>query len=106
LEKVLLRKKVKVSVGMGCWAEIPWIGLHNPYLTDSFEEGEYIVYLLSPDYENLYIGIIQGITRLTPQELAERTPRIRDEIPKPDDFLVGIDGKLSKDGPFNSKPDK
>jgi len=43
--------KVKVSVGMGCWAEIPWIGMRNPYLTDIFEEGFYVVYLLAPDYD-------------------------------------------------------
>lgn len=41
--------RVKASVGMmGRWSEIPWIGLRNPYLTDNFQEGEYIVYLLSP----------------------------------------------------------
>ena len=98
--------KSKAGVGIGCWAEIPWIGLRNPYLTDNFEEGEYIVYLLSPDYDTLYLGIIQGITRLTPEELAERTPRLRKEINKPEGFVVGIEGHLSRTSPFNSKPDK
>ena len=96
--------KVKISVGIGCWAEIPWIGMRNPYLTDNFEEGLYVVYLLAPDYDKLYLSIIQGVTRLTPEELDESTPRLRKEIGKPDDFSVGIDGKLSKNEPFNSKP--
>ena len=87
--------KVKARVGMGRWAEIPWIGMRNFDLTDSFEEGEYVVYLFAPDYDTLYLGLIQGVTLLTPQELAEKTPRLRKEIVKPDGFSAGIDGKLS-----------
>ncbi|MFA7398785.1 MAG: DUF3578 domain-containing protein [Candidatus Bathyarchaeia archaeon] len=99
--------RVKASVGMmGRWSEIPWIGLRNPYLTDNFQEGEYIVYLLSPVYNALYLGIIQGITKLTPDQLAERTPRLRKEIAKPDGFVVGLEGHLAVNSPYNSKPYK
>ncbi len=98
--------KVKVSVGQGCWAEIPWIGIRHPDFTDNFEEGEYVVYLLAPDYKRLHLGIIQGVTKLTPQEIDERTARLRKGIACPNGFLVGIDGKLSEKEPFGSKPDK
>jgi len=98
--------KVKASVGMGSWAEIPWIGMRNPYLTDNFEEGEYVVYLFAPNYDRLFLGLIQGVTHLTSGELAERTPRLRKKIVRPDDFYVGINGRLSKNTLVNSKPDK
>ena len=53
--------KVKASVGMGCWAEIPWIGLRNPYLTDNFEENETLVYFLHPVYDTIVILVLWKI---------------------------------------------
>jgi 5-methylcytosine-specific restriction protein B len=98
--------KVVASVGKGNWAEIPWIGLRNPYLTDNFEQGLYVVYLFAPDYDRLYLSIIQGVTELTAEELDKMTPVLRKDIEKPDGFVVGIQGKLARNAFLNSKPDK
>jgi hypothetical protein len=98
--------KMKVSVGMGCWAEIPWVGLRNPYSTDSFEQGVYVVYLLAPDYDELFLALIQGVTEFTSEQLKESTPRLRSEIERPNGFDIGINGKLARHTTINSKPDK
>ncbi len=98
--------KVKVSVGMGSWADIPWIGMRHPELTDNFEEGVYVVYLFSPDYNRIYLALIQGVTKLTADELNRSTPLLRKEIRQPTDFVVGIEGKLSRNSRLNSNPDK
>jgi hypothetical protein len=97
---------VKASAGQGGWAEIPWIGIRHTDLTTNFEEGVYLVYLFSPDCDKIYLAVIQGITKLSNYELAESTPRLRSEFELPNSFSVGIQGKLAKNAPLESKPDK
>ena len=97
---------VTASVGKGNWAKIPWIGMRYNDLATNFQEGIYIVYLLSPDYNRLYLTIIQGVTKHTAEELHGMTPFLRNEIEKPEGFIVGIQGKLSRQARFNPLPDK
>jgi hypothetical protein len=75
-------------------------------LTTNFQEGLYLVYLFAPDFDKVYLAIIQGVTKLSNYDLAESTPRIRSEIQQPYNFEVGIQGKLALNTPFESKPDK
>lgn len=48
------------SSGIGQWAEIPWVGLFNNYISNSAQKGIYIVYLFSPEDGNIYLSLNQG----------------------------------------------
>lgn len=97
---------VKASVGIGNWAEIPWIGIRHDDAAQSFEQGEYVVYLLSPDFGNLYLSIIEGVTELRATELEQNATNLREKISRPKDFSDGIADQLTKDQKLNSKPYK
>ncbi len=90
---------VTASVGKGNWADIPWIGMRYNDLATNFQEGIYLVYLLAPDYNRLYFAVIQGVTKHTAEELNKMTPFLRNEIEKPEGFIVGFQGKLARDRP-------
>lgn len=53
---------VKASVGAGNWANIPWISILNPNLTDSTQDGIYPVYLFRADGSGFYLSLNQGTT--------------------------------------------
>jgi SpoVK/Ycf46/Vps4 family AAA+-type ATPase len=97
---------VKASVGMGNWAEIPWIGIRHDNAAKSFEEGEYVVYLFSPDFKDLYLSIIQGVSKLKTPELEQKVADLRKKIIRPKDFSDDITNQLAKDQPLGSKPGK
>ena len=97
---------VKASVGIGRWAKIPWIGIRNSKVTANFEEGLFVVYVLSPDFEAVYLTIIQGVSNLSLDELEKSTTELRRRIGKPAGFGIGLEGKLAHNEPLNSKPDK
>jgi hypothetical protein len=97
---------VTASVGKGNWADIPWIGMRYNDLATNFQEGIYLVYLLAPDYNRLYLAVIQGVTKHTAEELNTMTPFLRNEIEKPEGFIVGFQSKLARFARPNSMPDK
>lgn len=53
---------VAVSVGIGRWAEIPWVSIFIKNLTTSATRGYYIVYLFSADGSGVYVSLNQGWT--------------------------------------------
>ena len=80
---------VKGSVGAGNWASIPWLAILDRSITESAQNGVYIVYLLSKDGKNLYLTLNQGCTEIrstkskmeTIRILVENAKRIRSNIP-------------------------
>ncbi len=54
--------KVQGSVGMGNWATIPWIAIMDKRITETTQQGEYIVYLFSENMESVYLTLAQGVT--------------------------------------------
>lgn len=98
--------KVKTSVGMGKWAQIPWVGIRNIEITTNFEDGVFVVYVFAPEFGNLYLTIIQGVANLTLNEVELSVSKLRKQINKPNGFTIGLEGKLAKSEPLNSKPDK
>jgi hypothetical protein len=97
---------VKASAGIGNWAEIPWIGIRHENAAQSFEQGEYVVYLFSPDFKNLYLSIHQGVSKLGIAELEQKAVNLREKIVRPKEFSNVITGQLTKDQTLSSKPDK
>lgn len=54
--------KVQGSVGMGNWANIPWIAIMDKRITNTTQQGEYIVYLFAEDMQSMYLTLAQGVT--------------------------------------------
>lgn len=61
------RYRVKGSIGQGGWTHTPWLAVLDPGITDTVQEGFYVVYLLSHDAERLYLSLNQGCTTLYKQ---------------------------------------
>ena len=40
---------VNISVGQGNWGAVPWIALLNTRITESTQEGVYVVFLITND---------------------------------------------------------
>src|SRR5690554_1028896 len=57
----------KASVGAGNWANVPWLSILNPKITETTEDGIYPVYLFCADGSGVYLSLIQGVTQPTRQ---------------------------------------
>lgn len=85
---------VKGSVGIGRWAQIPWIGIRNSKATANFKEGLFVVYVFSPAFRAVYLTIIQGVSNLSLDELEKSALELRRRIRKPVGFSVGFGRKI------------
>lgn len=65
---------VKGSVGAGVWAAVPWLGIFDPLVTTSATRGFYVVYLINPIDEAIYLSLNQGTTAVY-REHGERQGR-------------------------------
>lgn len=54
--------KIQGSVGQGNWANIPWIAIMDKRVTETTQQGEYVVYLFSEDMRSVYLTLAQGVT--------------------------------------------
>ncbi len=77
------------SPGVGNWAEIPWIAVFDPAITDSATRGYYVVYLFSADLQRVYLSLNQGTTIVRDEfraayadELRRRAALMRSRIPE------------------------
>ena len=73
---------VKGSAGAGNLAQVPWIAFLDPDVTDSAQEGIYVVYLWSIDAELLYLCLSQGVTDVAKKHKANVLPRLKSEAAK------------------------
>ncbi|BEV72979.1 DUF3578 domain-containing protein [Paludibacterium sp. THUN1379] len=58
---------VKGSIGSGNMPRVPWVGVFRTAITDSAENGYYIVLLFSEDMQSCYLSLNQGFTAFTEQ---------------------------------------
>ncbi|MEL7566239.1 MAG: DUF3578 domain-containing protein [Dehalobacterium sp.] len=58
------RYKVNGSIGQGTWAKNPWIAVLDKNITDTTQNGVYIVYIFSEDMKRCYLTLNQGCTKL------------------------------------------
>lgn len=76
--------EVKASCGAGAWTRYPWIAVFNTQITDTIQEGVYIVYLFSEDMQRVYLTLNQGCTNLKKKlgtKLArEEMRKVRNEL--------------------------
>ena len=66
---------VSGSVGKGVWAKVPWLAVFRREITESAQNGVYIVYLLSSDGNSLYLTLNQGVTEAGKNSTASETIR-------------------------------
>lgn len=85
---------VKGSAGAGNWAQVTWVSIFDPSVTDSATRGFYVVYLLSEDGTQLHLSLNQGTTVVTEEFgarartiLRERASFMRQRI---SDFLDSL----------------
>jgi hypothetical protein len=51
---------VNISVGQGNWATVPWIALLNTKITQSTQEGIYVVFLIASELDQIFLTLNQG----------------------------------------------
>ena len=56
--------KIVGSYGKGRWTAVPWISVFDKRITESAQQGVYIVYLLNKDTKELYLTLNQGATNV------------------------------------------
>lgn len=58
---------IKASAGAGNWADVPWLSILNPAITESTQSGIYPVYLFRSDGSGIYLSLGFGTTELKKQ---------------------------------------
>lgn len=67
---------VSISVGQENWAAVPLIALLNTKVTQSTQEGIYVVFLIATSLDRVFLTLNQGTTKLV-QELGQREAQKR-----------------------------
>src|SRR5215217_8191558 len=55
------------SVGQGNWAHVPWAAVFDRFVTDTAQDGYYVVYLVKEDFTGIYLSLNQGVTTVKKQ---------------------------------------
>lgn len=106
------RKKlhIKTSPGNANWADIPWLAIHLPSVTNSNQKGYYIVYLFSSNMKNVYLCMGQGVTIVEEEfgkscknELLQRSNIMRKRVPEYKQNFEGTTPDLKGKTPLSSK---
>jgi 5-methylcytosine-specific restriction protein A len=61
------RYLVRGSAGQGNWARVPWAAVFDRFVTDTAQDGYYVVYLVNEDSTGLYLSLNQGVTTVKKQ---------------------------------------
>ena len=96
---------VQGNPGVGNWAQVPWIAIFDPSITETATRGYYIVYLFSSDLTKVYLSLNQGTTIVHDEfgasyveELGRRAALMRQRLPERGDSFLDIDINLASDG--------
>lgn len=54
--------KIKGSAGAGNWAAVPWLGFFDPIITETAQDGFYVVFLINPQSGEIFLSLNQGTT--------------------------------------------
>ncbi|MEX2607928.1 MAG: DUF3578 domain-containing protein [Kiritimatiellia bacterium] len=81
---------IKGSPGQGNWADVPWLAILNPVITNSTTHGVYPVFLFRSDASGVYLTLGQGTTEPIREygrnkawkKLSFRAKKIRDVVPE------------------------
>ena len=65
------------SPGKGNWARTPWAAIYDRFITESAQDGYYIVYLVREDFSGVHLSLNQGVTSAKKQYGAEAKSALR-----------------------------
>ena len=65
------------SAGQGTWAKAPWAAIYDRFVTESAQDGYYVVYLVREDFAGVHLSLNQGVTSARKQYGAEAKPALR-----------------------------
>jgi len=65
------------SPGQGNWARAPWAAVYDRFITESAQDGYYVVYLVREDFAGVYLSLNQGVTSARKQYGAEAKSALR-----------------------------
>ena len=68
----------KGSAGAGNWAEVPWLSVFDPIVTESATTGYYVVYLFSAARPEVHLSLNQGTTAVRLEFKAQAREVLRD----------------------------
>lgn len=69
--------KVKGGPGQGVWAEVPWICIFDRKISETAQDGYYIVYLFRSDMTGVYLSLNMGWTQFEKKYKHLNTARTR-----------------------------
>lgn len=52
------------SPGQGNWAHVPWVAIYDRFITETAQDGFYLVYLVKEDCSGVYLSLNQGVTTI------------------------------------------
>lgn len=81
------RYLVDGSPGQGVWAGVPWAAVFDRLVTESAQDGYYLVYLVKEDLSGIYLSLNQGITSVKEQYGASAKDALR---VRASDFLARL----------------
>jgi 5-methylcytosine-specific restriction enzyme A len=61
------RYEVDGSPGKGNWADVPWVAVLDRFVTETAQQGYYLVYLANEDCSGVYLSLNQGVTTVRQQ---------------------------------------
>ena len=89
---------VEASAGRGRWADVPWLSILNPALTESTQSGIYPVYLFRSDGSGVYLSLGFGTTDLRERfgtaEAKQKAEELRKNIRSSDLRLQSWDEEI------------
>jgi 5-methylcytosine-specific restriction protein A len=96
---------VEGSHGKGNWADVPWVGIFDPIVTETARQGYYVVYLFSADGTEVHLSLNQGATSVraefkskAPEVLMQRAAMMRRRLASFADDLPVTQIRLGSDG--------
>lgn len=69
---------VKGSAGAGNWAEVPWLSVFDPMVTESATSGYYVVYLFGVTRPEVHLSLNQGTTAVRLEFKAQAREVLKD----------------------------
>lgn len=85
------RYLVQGSAGQGNWARVPWAAVFDRLITETAQDGYYLVYLVREDFAGAYLSLNQGVTSIREQYGADSKHALR---VRATDYLARL-GKLA-----------
>lgn len=83
---------IKASAGAGNWADVPWLSILNPSITESTQSGIYPVYLFRSDGSGVYLSLGFGTTELKKQYGTALAKQQAEELRN---SIRGLDNRLN-----------